>query len=386
MARGAKSMSAKIATLIKRNNTLPINVNFNLPSTSGNRFNALANLDMDTTTESNINEVKKSKPPPIVVDPSVPFSDMQEILGKEYIYKNTSIGTNIFSPSADKYESCKQTLKEKNFEFHSYNTKENKLYTIFLYGLPYISTDDIINELKNYNLVPSSVMEIKTKFSTINNAVYKVQFNRKTFNPQSLNNVRTICNIIISWKKHKPQKRDKPTQCWNCLMYGHGGEHCNRRAACMICANYHHTNQCPFNNNEKKPAVFSCFNCKKNGRERIDHSANDINCPYRSLYLESRERATSKNRPKNRQNQQNSFNYNMNEFPHLNNHMNQNVNHANNSRTHISYANQLKSDNLFNIDDLFEIFIRATEDLRKCTTKAQQIQVVMSMVKYAYEL
>ena len=29
---------------------------------------------------------------------------------------------------------------------------------------------------------------------------------------------------------------------------GHGGEYCNRFPACMICANQHHTNDCPLRN------------------------------------------------------------------------------------------------------------------------------------------
>lgn len=41
---------------------------------------------------------------------------------------------------------------------------------------------------------------------------------------------------------------------------------------------------------------------------------------------------------------------------------------------------------LFSIDELFEIFMSALNDLQQCSTKVQQIQVVMSMVKYAHGL
>ncbi|XP_046805480.1 uncharacterized protein LOC124419548 [Lucilia cuprina] len=318
---------------------------------------------------------------------SHPPTEIQNLLGKDCMYKRTSIGTNIFPPSIEVYECCKQILRENQIEFHSYNPKENRLYTTFLYGLPQIKTDDIMAELKSYNLIPSSVTEVNTKFSSSNNAVYKVQFTRKTFNPESLKKIRTISNVIISWKKYKP-KNDKPTQCWNCLMYGHGGEHCFRLPACMICANDHHTKDCPYNSNDKSPAAFSCFNCKKYGKERIDHSANVINCPLRSLYLETRARATSKSfQRNNRRNQSDTFHYNNADFPNIvsntvNNNKNNNVFH--NKPT---YANQLKSNNdIFSIDELFDIFSKTMEDLSRCTSKVQQIQVVMSMVKYAYGL
>ena len=89
--------------------------------------------------------------------------------------------------------------------------------------------------------------------------------------------MRIIGNVIITWKKYKPKNGDKPTQCWNCPMYEHGGVQCHMSSACMICAESHHANACPFNVSEKRPAVFICFNCKKHGKDKTDHAANDVN-------------------------------------------------------------------------------------------------------------
>lgn len=297
MARGAKSKSRYKNHLAEskmmKQQTSPGNSYSNNASTSRNRFSPLSDLiDMDAAPSSNLSVVKQQKPPPIVVEADTPFIEIQNLLGKECIYKRTSIGTKVFPPNIELYNCCLQILKESKKEFHSFNPKENRLYTTFLYGLPKVDPVEIKAELTSYNLIPTHVSEVNTKFSSNNNAFYKVQFTRKTFNPDSLKNVKTISNVLISWKKYKQRNNDKPTQCWNCLMYGHGGEHCHRSAACMICAGEHHTKDCPYNTNEKRPAVFSCFNCKKHGRERFDHSANDVNCPFRSLYLEARARAT----------------------------------------------------------------------------------------------
>ena len=65
--------------------------------------------------------------------------------------------------------------------------------------------------MEAYNLTPSAITETNTRFSYVNNAVYKVQFTRKNFNPKSLNNVTAICNVIASSKKFKPRKSDNPT-------------------------------------------------------------------------------------------------------------------------------------------------------------------------------
>lgn len=385
MAPGAKSVprnTRRSTRLQSMSRPLALGMLSNLPSTSHNRFSALSDLnDMELEPESNITAVKQSKPPPLVVDAKTTLTQLQVLLGKDSVYKRTSIGTKIFPQSNEKYELCKKILKEKNIEFHSFNSKENRLYTTFLYGLPKISTEDIKKEILEYNLMPSTVTEISTRFSSVDNAVYKVQFVRKNFNPKSLKNVKTICNVIISWKKYKAKKNDNPTQCWNCLMYGHGGEHCNRKAACMICANQHHTSECPLSKQQKTPAVFSCFNCKKHGNDRTDHSANDINCPLRSQYLETRARATARNSRKGNNKQFSAAQFTNADLP---------TNAENNNNrigNGLSYSDQVRARNdLFSVDELFEIFMTALDDLQRCTTKIQQIQVVMSMVKYAYGL
>lgn len=339
---------------------------------------------MDDLPETNINlNVSKPtvKPPPIVADVRVPMREIQLITGEDCIYKRTSIGTKIFPQTKEKYEFCVKALKEGLIEFHSFKSKENKLFTTYLYGLPRLSPDDILNDLKNYNLSPTSVTEIQTKYSSIDDAVYKVQFDRKSFNPSYLNNVKSICSVIIKWKKHKPSKSDRPTQCWNCLMYGHGGDHCNRKPACMSCAKMHKTTECPLTKENKRLAVFSCFNCKQAGEQRSDHAANDINCPLRKRYLEIRQKVTT-NHSKRAQ-----IGRPRNAHPHSHTYAAQQCTTSSQPSGH-TYADAARKNDcdLFSIDELFNIFASALDDLSRCTNKVQQIQVVMSLLKYAHDI
>lgn len=387
MAPGAKSNNINIKrSTMKRtrwSRPVPLSLFSDLPSTSHNRFSTLADQDdMETEHLSNITEPKVSKPPPIVVDAKTSLKRVQDLLGANCVYKRTSIGTKVFPQNKECYEKCKKVLLENNVELHSFNSKENKAYTVFLHGLPKLNTNDIKKDIEGYNLSPVSITEINTQFSSVNNAVYKVQFARKNFNPKSLNNITAICNVIVSWKKYKGRKSDNPTQCWKCLMYGHGGDHCNRASACMLCANQHHTKDCPLMAHEKSPAAFSCFNCKKHGKERTDHSANDLKCPMRALYLETRAKATTRN-PRGR------INSNQQHARRIVS-ADQTMNHSSNVHTPqkaLSYADCAGGrHDLFSIDELFNIFTTALADLQQCTTKIQQIHVVMSMVKYAYGL
>lgn len=372
-------------------------ISSNRPTTSNkNRFSSLSDLnDMDIADEAKTDlESRDPKPPPLVADIAVPFTEIQHILGQDCTYKRTSIGTKIFPSTFDKYEFCKKALIESKIDFHSYNQKANRLFTTFLHGLPRMNPDEIIEDLKSYNLTPSNVTEVITKFSSRNDAVYKVQFVRKNFSPVHLKEVKVIKNVIVSWKKQKPRNSDRPTQCWRCLMFGHGGEHCFRTPACMICANNHHTDKCPFKINDKKPAAFSCFNCKKFGKERTDHSANDISCPLRAHYLEIRANATSK-KPKRvaihrssanqvREDHQNPTRRNINtNFGH--DHRSYAAQLINNSSNNNSNCNNNINNSLFNIDELFNIFTTALDELSQCTTKSQQMYVIMSLIKHAYE-
>lgn len=407
-----KANAGKKSIARKRLHNFPINLLFDGPSTSRqNRFAGLERLsEMEVTHESNIVDCEEPfKPPPIVVDSSIPLREVQHILGGDCFFKKTSIGTKVFPKTKEKFEFCKKALLDSKIEFHSFNSKENRLFTTFLYGLPKIDPLIISEELKSFNLAPIAVKEIPTRYSSLDDAVYKIQFLRKDFNPKSLSNVKSICDVLVSWKKYKPKKSDKPTQCWNCLMYGHGGDHCNRNSACMACANQHNVNDCPFLKNNKKPATFTCFNCKKHGNEKSDHAANDINCPFRSIYLETRTRVTNRQQKRVRNSAQSGRNFNQSEYPALN--QNNNSNNSNNNNTvssvqqQLTYSQQLQrnnnsnsqnnnsntnqqrtsTDSLFSINDLFGIFMSAVGDLQKCSTKLQQVQVVVNLIKHAYD-
>lgn len=391
MPRAAKPLARPMGRkTLKRQKcrSVPLNIDFiGATSSSYNRYDELSSVeDMDEPYESNINTVESPyKPPPIVTDINVPLREIQHLLGNDCIFKRTSIGVKVFPQTKDKFKFCVEALKEAKIEFHTFNAKEDKLYTTFIYGLPRIKTDDIIAELRTYNLSPTSVEEVKTRYSSENDAVYRVKFACKSFTPSSLNSIKAISNVIITWRKQRPKNGNKPTQCWNCLMYGHGGQHCNRKPACMTCANHHPTKDCPFTQHNKKPAVFTCFNCRKQGYERTDHSANDVNCPLRSHYLEVRAKVTAAPRNRNTRPQRNN-----------NNHMSTPaaparhtaIGNASQQRGNSSYAGVTRNMNsdLFDIDELFNIFSSALDELSHCTTKIQQIQVIMSLIKYAHDI
>ena len=135
MAPGVKSKTkrSRPTNLKSQKMTRPLPAhNLQILPSSSNRFSVLAGLnDMETSPDSNISVDKQSKPSPIVVEAKTSLKALQQLFGKDCTYKTTSIGTKIFPITNEKFEFCKKTLMDQKIEFHSFNTKVNRQYTVF---------------------------------------------------------------------------------------------------------------------------------------------------------------------------------------------------------------------------------------------------------------
>lgn len=350
-----------------------------------NRFGI---LDSEQQTSSKIQNHEipvKIHIPPIVVDKNHSFTDVQTLLGDPYIYKKTSIGTKVFAESKEDYIKCKEVLLTKCYQFHSFRAKDEQIITIYLYGLPKMDVSLIKEDLSTNNIFPQNIIEIITKHSTKDDAVYRITFLRKTFKISHLKNITTIRKTKIRWKPYKPKGKNEtsPTLCWKCLMYGHGGENCHRKMICMTCASPEHpSTECPLLKKNDNTPYYTCFNCLKSGRADTNHRANDTKCPSRLEYIKIRSNNTiyKQKRPNTNNN---SFTLQSNEFPPLyHNDTYQNPTQQSNSQS--TYAQKLKNsavNDLYDIDDLFNIFEKALYELNQCKTKSDQIYVIMSLLR-----
>ena len=74
------------------------------------------------------------------------------------------------------------------------------------------------------------------------------------------------------WMKfHLEKYNEKPRQCFNCQMYGHGAKNCIRGYVCPNCAEDHQRSEERCNKETK------CINCNEN------HNSNDKKCEARSF-------------------------------------------------------------------------------------------------------
>lgn len=301
-----------------------------------------------------------------------------------------SIGIKLDLNDKADYSKCIEALSARKIAFFTHGDKSEKTFKAVLSGLPKMETGVIVDEMKQFNIMPSSVTELVTKNSSPHNCLYLVQFRAKDVSLNILRKIRAIDHVIVSWKPFKPRNKG-PTQCNKCAMFGHGAQNCHRSETCMLCASTTHaTINCHYSESAKDAFVFKCYNCALRKLPNVNHRANDPKCPCRADYLEIRNKINHKNTVRSgRTNvKSNAFNLNENEFPGLHH----NVDTADDppSRSNRpTYAERTKrsetTSDLYSMEELFDILQTAIDELSACTNKGQQLKVLFRLLENAYQ-
>ena len=261
-------------------------------STTSNRFAGLDDEEMESISEEEILP-KEIKMPPVIVDLNHGFNFIRGLIGADFLFKRMSVGTKILSPNKDCYESLLEKLKRNNIKFYTHKIVDGSNFSMLLKGLPQLNVSEIKEDLQvTYNIEVESLKEIITRMTTADNALYVAEFSRAKVSKKKILGIKYLNGICINWRNNV-SKRNGPTQCTKCAMFGHGAANCHRQQRiCLLCADPRHDmSECPLKENEN--ANFKCFNCKSKGL-RSDHRANDLSCPKRKEYMQLRQNITKK--------------------------------------------------------------------------------------------
>lgn len=209
--------------------------------------------------------------------------------------KIVGIGRKIFAKTVDEKAKITDYLKEKKLDFFTHPDIDNKIFKVILSGLPQVPIEKIEKSLiSDHEIKPTKIIMFNTK---ARNKLYLVHFNKSEVNLKMLNDVKAVYYQIVKWLPFKP-KRNGPTQCYRCCMYGHGASQCNRYPVCIICSGNHITSECTIKQTENTNPSYKCFNCASAGIAH-NHKANDAKCPFRAKYEEARTNSrTNKNKSK----------------------------------------------------------------------------------------
>jgi hypothetical protein len=210
-----------------------------------------------------------------------------------------------------------------------------------------------------------------------------------------LREIKSICQMIVRWQYYTPKKIG-PTQCGNCMKFGHGSDNCYLEARCIRCGELHKSKECSYltdksKANEKIPNdKVKCANCGQ------QHTANFSKCIKRLEYIHIQSKFRTKQPQFTRQNSSFKPAPQLNDanFPNIPatqtrgqrdawKQTNSTFN-ANNSRNqNISSENG----NLLSRDELWNAFEELLHKLKSANTKEQQIRAVSFVImKYCYDL
>lgn len=327
-------------------------------------------IDDNLTADDNIDD-STIKTPKIVIPPiTIIKQDMDKIQKMcndlkiiNYSIRKISIGHKLFCDSqTDHYEAVKY-LKDKDVEYFSYTPKNNRPYKVVLSGLDKTDPIQLKNELNKIGL---QCIDVKPVFRKISNnreiILYIIYFKKGVITIKELREkYKSINYIRVKWS-YQTKQPNKLTQCYNCQMFGHGSNNCNVKTFCSKCAGPHKTFDC-------KVDFIKCANCHD------EHKSTDISCRSRNAYIGLRQRYANGNRPiryhqQNNTQRQTTFTQ-------------QNIISKQSSSANMSYANVLSNDdtsnNLLSIDQLKTLTFDLINDLKKCKSKIEQLEVITSL-------
>lgn len=253
-----------------------------------NRFQTLSADEEETTTETELNREKETKPPPIFIPDVLQIKPLIEILNKVakdgYSFKILAKNQVKVQPATSiNYYSITKELKVKETAFHTYQLKEDRNFRVVIKNIhPTTDIEELSaqiaekgHEVMNiYNIkhrinkqpLPMFFVDIKPKEN--NKKIYEIQFLQYT-------------KVQIE----PPRQKREIVQCLRCQRYGHTKGYCTRQPRCVKCGNNHSTAQCTKTND----TAATCVLC--NGK----HPANYKGC---TVYKELQQRKFPPLRPK----------------------------------------------------------------------------------------
>lgn len=304
--------------------------------------------------------------------------------------KNMTVGRKIFLENKEDKDKFLSVLKSKNVGCFTHPERNQKPSKFLLYGLPKMEKDELRDELKAVNLTPTNIFEITIKKQKWDkDALYLLHFRKEdNITLQILLKIRAVFHTIITWKPYNSNKKG-PTQCRNCLSYGHGSSHCHMPSNCMFCAGQHSSAICPGKENEN--FINKCYNCEGN------HKSSDIECPSRKAYINIKNSINNRNvsngqRKNDRKNGSANCQHSHQPNPHektTSSHkpsrpVTENLSYAEAAKTNNNNERTSSNDNsngtdLFSAKELMNIFSEITSRMVSCHTKQDQISLLFDI-------
>ena len=96
------------------------------------------------------------------------------------------------------YQDALQLLKISGIKFYTHQLKDHNKFKLVLFGLPQLDLKTITDDLKFvHNVELLSIKEIKTKYSSYDDTVYMIEFNRDQVSKKEIQKIRFFYNTAV---------------------------------------------------------------------------------------------------------------------------------------------------------------------------------------------
>lgn len=241
--------------------------------TSKNRFAELSNEDQDINMEINT-DITDKKPPPIFIKTLIKnylnfCNNIKKVIepDSDFSCKSTTNALKLNLSTTNSFRAVTKFLKEKKFDYYTYQLKEEKAYRVVIRNLHHTTPIEFIKE--EINLNGFLVRNITNVLHSQNKTPLPLFFVDLEPSPNNSDifKINSLCYSKIKIEAPKPKKQ--PPQCMNCQDYGHTRAYCNRPPRCVRCGDFHTSVSCQ----KKRELPAKCALCSG------DHPANYKGCP-----------------------------------------------------------------------------------------------------------
>jgi len=251
-------------------------------------------------SEENSKSTKQSsnhKPPPIVI--STGSAAEIRMLANEINNQPRSFLINlkkdkqgtktVTTENWKDYHNFVDLLKRKHHHFHTYSTEEPQMKFV-VYGLPTMQLEELERGLKAENISPVKIVKMTMKQKRHqDHQNYLLYFKGGDQVGEQANLLKTLSSIEyvdgfkVKFDKYR-NKHNGPSQCSNCLQFGHGQRGCSREAICFRCSEKHDSKTCPHKLLENNKVSIEKLKCHFCGEK---HTAISQACKTRMQIIEN---------------------------------------------------------------------------------------------------
>lgn len=357
---------------------------------SENYYNALAgDSEMPdashNASRSNVPPVERKRRLPPFTIVNLDLSTVKKLISNISTDKKdihmilTNRGIEVVMYDADHYRKLREMCKSTKIEYFDHPLEDEQSKHFVMYGLHKTTPmSEITESFKEYNLVPMKIIPLSKDPRTDGQVTYRLVYkSTDKITLEHLEQIVAIGYLRVRFKHYRGNKY--PTQCPNCLHFGHGSDYCNRRPRCIRCGENHKSSECDklTDKNDPKAKIpaekVRCANCQGT------HTANFKECPKNPLVIREQKRLMKEfnvqpSPPKPVINSQR-------DFPSLPKqartpHSQPNPHHGP-SWSQIANNNNSRNEKLLSNDEMLDLVFNLHQQIRTCRTRSDQIMTIM---------